>query len=350
MERSELDHIVIAASSLEAGAAWVEERLGTKPVPGGQHRTMGTHNALLRLGPRSYLEVIAIDPGGQAPTRPRWFSLDEPEMRARLATSPALITWVVRTSSLASACARVPDLGEPMPMARNALRWKISVPDGGVAGVGRHPADGDPVGGRRRRFRPSPVRRATRERLRTGDAAPGASRGRARNERHRRSVPGPEDCGTGGPEVRAAEPGRGDQFTAWRGRTRLTSLAGRSQFENRHKAARLDSAVVADRRAVTGRTGCRSDRPAGPVARAPRPWPRATRAGCRRQYGSRFPAPGLHANGLHAVGAGLAYPVAGAGLHDARSPFCAYLTRGQGGAPWRRKRPQLRRILVAIRA
>ena len=131
MERSELDHIVIAASSLDAGIAGVTERLGAQPVPGGQHVAMGTHNALLRLGSRCYLEVIAIDPRGQAPARPRWFSLDEPAMQARLAGSPALITWVIRTPSLANACARVPDLGEIMPMARNAFRWKISVPDRG---------------------------------------------------------------------------------------------------------------------------------------------------------------------------------------------------------------------------
>lgn len=131
MERSELDHIVIAAASLDAGMAWVEEKLGVAPVPGGQHAAMGTHNALLRLGPRCYLEVIAIDPAGQRPSRPRWFSLDEPDMQARLAASPALVTWVVRTPSLAAACARVPDLGEIMPMTRNAFRWRISVPDSG---------------------------------------------------------------------------------------------------------------------------------------------------------------------------------------------------------------------------
>jgi hypothetical protein len=131
MERAELDHIVIAAASLDAGVAWVEQRLGARPVPGGQHVAMGTHNALLRLGPRSYLEVIATDPAGQAPARPRWFSLDEPDMQARLAAAPALITWVVRTASLAAACARVPDLGQILPMTRNAYRWKITVPENG---------------------------------------------------------------------------------------------------------------------------------------------------------------------------------------------------------------------------
>src|SRR5512141_2110967 len=136
MERSELDHIVIAAASLDAGVEWVEQRLGVRPVAGGQHLARGTHNALLRLGARCYLEVIAADPAGQAPARPRWFSLDEPEMQARLAASPALITWVVRTPSLAGACARVPDLGEIMPMTRNAFRWKISVPDTGALAWG----------------------------------------------------------------------------------------------------------------------------------------------------------------------------------------------------------------------
>jgi hypothetical protein len=119
---------------------------------------MGTHNALLRLGARAYLEVIAIDPDAPPPARPRWFSLDEPEVQARLAAAPALLTWVVRTPSLAVACARVPDLGEIMPMARDAFRWKISVPESGALpwggilptaiqweagddGVLRHPCD-----------------------------------------------------------------------------------------------------------------------------------------------------------------------------------------------------------------
>jgi hypothetical protein len=132
MERSELDHIVIAARTLREGAAWVEDRLGVAPLAGGQHVAMGTHNALLKLGPRCYLEVIAIDPALEAPARPRWFSLDEPAMQERLAQSPALITWVVRASSLANACARVPDLGEITPMSRGDFRWQITVPDSGT--------------------------------------------------------------------------------------------------------------------------------------------------------------------------------------------------------------------------
>lgn len=132
MRRSELDHIVVACADLQTGIDWVEQRLGTRPVLGGRHVAMGTHNALLKLGARTYLEVIAIDPDAAPPPRPRWFALDEPDMQSQLAQGPRLITWAVRSDSVADACARVPDLGEIMSMSRGGLHWKIAVPETGV--------------------------------------------------------------------------------------------------------------------------------------------------------------------------------------------------------------------------
>lgn len=131
MRRSELDHIVIACADLNDGVEWVEQRLGARPLAGGKHVAMGTHNALLKLGERAYLEVIATDPDGVTPARPRWFSLDEPEMQTSLAAGPRLITWAVRCESLANACARVPDLGEILSMSRSEFRWHIAVPETG---------------------------------------------------------------------------------------------------------------------------------------------------------------------------------------------------------------------------
>ena len=96
----ELDHLVIAARDLAEGAAWLESRLGVPMSGGGKHAAMGTHNRLLSLGPRCYIEVIAIDPEAPAPGRARWFDLDSPAMRERLAAGPALVTWAVRSDDI----------------------------------------------------------------------------------------------------------------------------------------------------------------------------------------------------------------------------------------------------------
>ena len=122
------DHLVVAAASLPQGVDWIEARTGVRPEPGGQHVAMGTHNALLGLGDRLYLEIIAIDPGGNAPKRPRWFDLDEPRMRAALAEGPALIHWVARTSDIETDVTRCrTDLGSILPMQRGDYRWRITV-------------------------------------------------------------------------------------------------------------------------------------------------------------------------------------------------------------------------------
>jgi Glyoxalase-like domain len=127
----EPDHLVVVAQELATGCDWVEERLGVRPQQGGKHVAMGTHNALLSLGPRIYLEVIAVDPDGVKPARPRWFDLDEPRMRAALAEDPHLANWAARTNDIDGAAARVPDLGVPTVMSRGDLTWRITIPDDG---------------------------------------------------------------------------------------------------------------------------------------------------------------------------------------------------------------------------
>ena len=51
----EFDHLVVAAQTLAEGINFVAVRLGALPQAGGKHVAMGTHNALLRLGPREYI-------------------------------------------------------------------------------------------------------------------------------------------------------------------------------------------------------------------------------------------------------------------------------------------------------
>jgi hypothetical protein len=126
-----LDHLVVAARTLEEGGAWVEARLGAAPVPGGKHPAMGTHNRLLGLDRGQYLEVIAVDPAAPAPARPRWFALDSNAMRALLAGGPALIHWVVRTDDLEDALRDYPEPVEILPFERGKFRWRMGVPRDG---------------------------------------------------------------------------------------------------------------------------------------------------------------------------------------------------------------------------
>ena len=210
MIRSELDHLVVASARLEDGIDWVESVLGVRPQPGGQHEAMGTHNALLRLAARSYLEVIAVDPDGTPPKRPRWFALDDPSMQSRLAAGPSLVTWAVRCESLATACARVPEIGEILPMTRGDFRWKIAVPEdgslpfsgvlpaavqweAGATGEALHPCDRLPASGCELRC--------------TGVDASG---GRAGHGRHRVDVPRAARDRSGRPEARSGDDRRAD--------------------------------------------------------------------------------------------------------------------------------------------
>ncbi len=133
-----VDHLVVAAADLDAGADWLESHLGVPLSPGGRHATMGTHNRLLRLGPNLYLELIAIDPGAPRPPRPRWFGLDDPLMQERIAQRPRLIHWLARCKDIMAMAAASPaPLGDILGLARGDFRWRITVP-----GDGRLPGDG----------------------------------------------------------------------------------------------------------------------------------------------------------------------------------------------------------------
>jgi hypothetical protein len=130
---SRADHLIVTAASLEAGAAHVRAALGVEMQPGGEHVRMGTHNCLLRLGEKLYLEVIAPNPGAQRPDRPRWFQLDEPES----IRTPRLATWAVRCDDIRAADAASPvPLGKVEAMTRGSFEWLITVPEDGKLRLG----------------------------------------------------------------------------------------------------------------------------------------------------------------------------------------------------------------------
>lgn len=144
---AQIDHLVVAARSLDEAVQWCETTLGVTPGPGGEHPLMGTHNRLLNLAsagyPTSYLELIAINPiaPDAIPARAgRWFDLDSPVLQAALAErGPQLVHFVASVPSIGKALSawaaqgidRGPALAASRQTARGLLQWQISVRDDG---------------------------------------------------------------------------------------------------------------------------------------------------------------------------------------------------------------------------
>ncbi|MEZ5261027.1 MAG: VOC family protein [Acidimicrobiia bacterium] len=134
-----IDHLVYATPDLDGTVDALSELLGVRAVPGGRHVGRGTHNALLGLGGRTYLEVIGPDPAQQVPPgTPLPFRIDRLE-------APALVWYAVATDRLAELVAELRgdgfDPGDPLDMQRARpdgvlLRWRLAthadIPHGGV--------------------------------------------------------------------------------------------------------------------------------------------------------------------------------------------------------------------------
>ncbi len=151
-----IDHLVYAVPDLRAAVDDVEERLGVRAQDGGRHTGLGTHNALLALGPETYLEIIAADPGQPRPAGPRPFGIDGIS-RSRL------VSWALACDDIAAMVARARrdgyDPGEATDGQRTGptgavLHWRMTVSptaDGLVPfliswGDTEHPASSAPPG------------------------------------------------------------------------------------------------------------------------------------------------------------------------------------------------------------
>jgi len=123
-----IDHLVYAAPDLALGIQRIEALLGIRATPGGQHPGEGTRNALVALGPTSYLEIIARDPEQPEPGTARKFGIDT-------LASPRLVTWAAKGSALEPMVAEARRhgvmLGDVIPGSRRTpsgtlLAWHIT--------------------------------------------------------------------------------------------------------------------------------------------------------------------------------------------------------------------------------
>ncbi|WP_298843323.1 VOC family protein [uncultured Roseobacter sp.] len=121
-----LDHLAVSGLTLEEATAHVEEALGVRMQPGGQHDVFFTHNTLLGLEDGLYLEAIATNPAAPAPDRPRWFDLD------RFSGSARLTNWICRCDDMRAGLDALSfDPGAPVKLKRGDLRWTMAVPADG---------------------------------------------------------------------------------------------------------------------------------------------------------------------------------------------------------------------------
>ena len=135
---AELDHLIVGADDSRG-------RHRVRRAPDRRRagaRRQARHHGHAQRAPapdhRAYLEIIAIDPEGTKPPRPRWFDLDDIALQGELAERPRLVAWVARTPDIdraSAACGMA--LGAIRSFERGDYRWRLTVPDDG-----RRPARG----------------------------------------------------------------------------------------------------------------------------------------------------------------------------------------------------------------
>ena len=138
MSRPVLDHLVYATPDVDATIEGLELRLGVRATPGGSHPGFGTRNAIIGLGPGSYLEILGPDLEQTGPVTSPLVDLGALE-------APRLVTWACRADRLservAAARAAGYDPGEVASMRRRVpdgttLSWQLTLaPTGPGDGV-----------------------------------------------------------------------------------------------------------------------------------------------------------------------------------------------------------------------
>jgi hypothetical protein len=132
-----LDHILLGCNNLDSGITFVEAHTGVRAMPGGAHPGAGTHNALLSLGERRYLEIIAPDPAQPDSKDPL------PLILTKL-TEPRLVAWAAHPANISALAEKLRNAGVPFqgPVAGSrkrldghVLHWQVLHLEDGDSGL-----------------------------------------------------------------------------------------------------------------------------------------------------------------------------------------------------------------------
>lgn len=99
---SAVDHLLLGVADLDRGIDWVEEKTGVRAVIGGSHPGVGTRNALISLGDRRYLEIIAPDPAQEE---------YRSHIDVRSFTEPRIVTWAASATDIEALVQKVKAAG-----------------------------------------------------------------------------------------------------------------------------------------------------------------------------------------------------------------------------------------------
>ena len=112
-----LDHILLGCGDLDKGIEFVERHLGARAAFGGVHPGRGSRNALLSLGERRYLEIIAPDPN-----QPR--SADVRQLYK--IEAPRLIGWAAHVDDMDALSRQLQAAGIQFDPPRDGARQRPS--------------------------------------------------------------------------------------------------------------------------------------------------------------------------------------------------------------------------------
>jgi len=121
-----LDHILLGCNDLQRGIDFVEQHTGARAAFGGVHPGRGTQNALLSLGTRRYLEIIAPDPQQHTDNSlgKHLMDLKEPRL-VGWAANPGNIQVLAADLSTAGIAAEGPADGSRKRPDGSTLHWKM---------------------------------------------------------------------------------------------------------------------------------------------------------------------------------------------------------------------------------